>query len=194
MKILLKIALATAAALAVGGCASQDFGQSDSRSSLDLSTPPRSCAETQDPPQGAAREPLRRACDGGAAAPLPRLFPRRREMRQGRRAAWKSFGSAVFWALAGGVIGNVTAPATERVLNWFEEYRCPAQGALDRGRALRREAIGRRSAALHAAANAAFRASRGVRARRGPVLPRASRLPRRMGRGVRSAARLGVDA
>jgi hypothetical protein len=77
-------------------------------------------------------------------------------MRQDRRPAWKSFGAALFWALAGGVIGNVTAPATERALNWFEERRCPAQEALDRGKALRREGIERRASALHAAANAAF--------------------------------------
>jgi hypothetical protein len=78
-------------------------------------------------------------------------------MRPHRRPAWKSFGAALFWALAGGMIGNATAPATERALAWFEEVRCPAQEALDRGKALRGRAIERRSGALHAAANAAFR-------------------------------------
>ena len=77
-------------------------------------------------------------------------------MSEERRPAWKAFGSALFWALIGGVIGNVTAPATERAMTWFEEQRCHGQEALEHGKALRRQAIERSSRADHTAANAAF--------------------------------------
>jgi hypothetical protein len=35
-------------------------------------------------------------------------------MSEERRPAWKAFGSALFWAVIEDVIGNITAPATER--------------------------------------------------------------------------------
>jgi hypothetical protein len=77
-------------------------------------------------------------------------------MSEERRTAWKAFGSALFWALIGGVIGNATAPITERFMHWLEQQRCQSEAALVRGKALRRQAIERQSAKLHADANAAF--------------------------------------